>query len=189
MNFDLRDYIIVLENIIPHELCDEVIDEYKNDDYWINTTVRSDAANRELRRCDAIDISDNFIIEKNQEKRKNIDDKLFVVACDAIQKYNDKFGILKIQTAGDSGYTLLRYREGAFYSQHTDHFLQAPRTVSCSFTLNDNFEGGEFGFFNRELTYNPPKGSAIMFPSNFLYPHETMPVKRHVRYSIITWFI
>ena len=186
MTFDLRDYIVVLENIIPDELCDEIIDEYDNDNKWINAVTLT-GVNRDIRRCDAINMSDAFIIEQNQDKRKNIDDKLFVCAENAIRKYNDKFKEAKIE--GDSGYTLLRYQEGEFYSQHTDHFLQAPRIVSCSFTLNDNFEGGEFGFFNRELTYNPPKGSAIMFPSNFLYPHEIMPVKRRVRYSIITWFI
>jgi predicted 2-oxoglutarate/Fe(II)-dependent dioxygenase YbiX len=186
MSFDLRDYIVVFENIVPDELCDEVLKEYGNDKNWVNTIVDS-GTKRDIRRCDAIHISDSFIIEQNQEKRKSIDNKLFECAASAIKQYNEKFKHAKIQ--GDSGYTLLRYQEGEFYKEHTDHFLQAPRIVSCSFTLNDGFEGGEFGFFNRELVYKPPKGSALMFPSNFLYPHEVMPVTRRVRYSIITWFI
>jgi predicted 2-oxoglutarate/Fe(II)-dependent dioxygenase YbiX len=186
VSFDLCDYIVVFENIVPDELCAEVLDEYSNDKNWVNTTV-SGGANRDIRRCDAINMSEAFIIEQNQEKRKGIDEKLFVCASDAIKKYNEKFKHANIQ--GDSGYTLLRYQEGEFYSEHTDHYLQQPRIVSCSFTLNNDFEGGEFGFFDRKLVYKPPKGSALMFPSNFLYPHEVMPVTRHVRYSIITWFI
>lgn len=186
MSFDLRDYIVVFENIVPDELCDEVLGEYGDDKNWTNTATGG-GLNRQIRRCDAINMSDAFIVGQNQEKRKSIDDKLFVCAGNAIKKYNDKFNNAHIQ--GDSGYTLLRYQEGEFYSEHTDHFLQAPRIVSCSFTLNDNFEGGEFGFFNCELVYKPPKGSALMFPSNFMYPHEVMPVTRYVRYSIITWFI
>lgn len=186
MSFNLRDYIVIFENIVPNELCDEILEEYDSDKHWVNTTT-SGGLQRNIRRCDAINISDSFIIEQNQEKRKNIDNKLFTCAGKAIKKYNEKFKHAKIQ--GDSGYTLLRYQEGEFYSEHTDHFLQAPRIVSCSFTLNDDFEGGEFSFFNRELKYYPPKGSALMFPSNFLYPHEVIPVKRRVRYSIITWFI
>jgi predicted 2-oxoglutarate/Fe(II)-dependent dioxygenase YbiX len=55
--------------------------------------------------------------------------------------------------------------------------------------LNDDFEGGEFVFFNKELKYKLEKGDAIMFPSNFMYPHEVMPVTQGTRYSIITWFI
>jgi predicted 2-oxoglutarate/Fe(II)-dependent dioxygenase YbiX len=186
MSFDLRNYIVVFENIIPNELCDEVLAEYNEDKNWTNTRT-GDGLSRAIRRCDAINMSDSFIIDQNQEKRKIIDEKLFVCAGEAIKKYNEKFNHARIQ--GDSGYTLLRYQEGEFYKEHTDHFLQAPRVVSCSFTLNEGFEGGEFGFFNRELKYSLPKGSALMFPSNFLYPHEIMPVTRYVRYSIITWFI
>lgn len=186
MTFDLRDYIVVFENIISNELCNEIIEEYNNDKFWINTTTGG-GLNRSIRRCDAINMSDPNMIQKNQEKRKNIDDKLFGCAADAIKKYNEKFNKANIQ--GDSGYTLLRYQEGEFYTEHTDHFLNSPRIVSCSFTLNDGFEGGEFGFFNRKIIYKPPKGSALMFPSNFLYPHEIMPVVRRVRYSVITWFI
>jgi predicted 2-oxoglutarate/Fe(II)-dependent dioxygenase YbiX len=55
--------------------------------------------------------------------------------------------------------------------------------------LNDNFEGGEFSFFDEDLRYKIPKGAALMFPSNFMYPHQIMPVTKGVRYSIITWFI
>jgi len=186
MTFDLRDYIIVFENIVPGELWDEVLKEYENDKNWKNTTTGSGLI-RDIRRCDAINMSEDFIIQQNQEKRKSIDDKLFVCAGEAIKKYNEKFKYAKIQ--GDSGYTLLRYRESEFYSEHTDHALQAPRIVSCSFTLNDNFEGGEWGFFNREMVIKAPKGAAVMFPSNFMYPHEILPVTKGTRYSVITWFI
>ena len=112
---------------------------------------------------------------------------MFNCAAIAIKKYSEKFVEAKIQ--GDSGYCLLRYQEGEFYKEHTDHFLQSPRSVSCSFALNDDYGGGEWGFFNREIVLKVPKGSAVMFPSNFMYPHEIMPVTRGVRYSIITWFI
>jgi hypothetical protein len=186
MSFDLRDYIVVFDNIVSDELCDEVLAEYGNDKNWTNTSTGG-GIKRDVRKCDAINITDSFVIQQNQEKRKEIDTKLFLCAGNAINKYNEKFKHAYIQ--GDSGYTLLRYQEGEFYSEHTDHFLQQPRIVSCSFTLNDDFEGGEFGFFNRELIYKPSKGSALMFPSNFLYPHEVMPVTRRVRYSIITWFV
>lgn len=186
MSFNLRDYIVVFENIVPSQLCDEVLEEYNNDKNWINTTTGG-GLNREIRRCDAVNMTDSFIINQNKEKRKNIDEQLFICAGNAIKKYNDKFKEAKIQ--GDSGYTILRYQEGEFYRQHTDHFLQAPRIVSCSFALNNGYEGGEFAFFDRELIYKPPKGSALMFPSNFMYPHEIMPITRGVRYSIITWFM
>jgi predicted 2-oxoglutarate/Fe(II)-dependent dioxygenase YbiX len=83
----------------------------------------------------------------------------------------------------DTGYQLLRYTEGQ------DSFVQQQRSVSCTINLNDDFEGGEFAFFDRELIFYPNKGSVLMFPSNFMYPHEVMPVKKGTRYSIITWYV
>ena len=53
---------------------------------------------------------------------------------------------------------------------------------------DDDFDGGEFSFFNQEKIINPLKGSAIMFPSNFMFPHEVLPVTKGIRYSMITWF-
>ena len=94
-----------------------------------------------------------------------------------------------VKVEQDSGYDLLKYEVGGFYIPHTDHFKNVPREISCSFMLNDDYEGGEFAFFDRELVYKLKKGSCIMFPSNFMYPHEIMPVTSGTRYSIITWFI
>ena len=132
-------------------------------------------------------ISFSHVIQKNSEVRHKLDNAIFDGASKCIQEYNVKFPHCKIEE--DSGYELLKYPKGCFYTEHTDSFKARPRAVSCSFILNDNFEGGEFAFFNRELKYTLKKGDALMFPSNFMYPHEVMPVTKGTRYSIITWFI
>ena len=31
------------------------------------------------------------------------------------------------------------------------------------------------------------KGDVLIFPSNFLFPHEVKPVKKGTRYSAISW--
>jgi predicted 2-oxoglutarate/Fe(II)-dependent dioxygenase YbiX len=93
------------------------------------------------------------------------------------------------QISIDTGYDLLKYNEGNFYVEHTDSYKQQQRSVSCSFQLNDEYEGGEFAFFGRQMMIRSGKGSAIIFPSNFMYPHEIMPVTKGTRYSIITWFV
>ena len=80
-------------------------------------------------------------------------------------------------------------KEGQFYTQHTDSFKKQQRSVSCSFILNDDYDGGEFAFFDREIIIKGGKGSIIMFPSNFMFPHEVMPVTSGTRYSIITWYV
>ena len=36
---------------------------------------------------------------------------------------------------------------------------------------------------------NKDKGSAVVFPSNFMFPHEVEKVTSGVRYSIMTWIL
>ena len=139
------------------------------------------------RNCTSIKISKNNIIEKNKEIRKNLDNEIFECAKKAIKQYNQKFNFSNITK--DVGYFLLKYERGGFYVQHVDSFTAFPRTISCSFILNDNFKGGEFSFFNNQYKFNLEKGSSIMFPSNFMYPHSILPVTEGTRYSIVTWFL
>jgi predicted 2-oxoglutarate/Fe(II)-dependent dioxygenase YbiX len=183
---ELKDYIFVVPNAVPLELCDAILTEYKNCNDWIAAITAAGKTDAE-RQCLTIGISFSSIIEKNKEVRQKIDQELFTCAAKAIQEYNKQFTHCRIQE--DSGYDLLKYEVGQFYAQHTDSFKNKPRAVSCSFVLNDDYEGGEFAFFDRELVYKLKKGDALMFPSNFMYPHEVMPVTNGTRYSIVTWFV
>lgn len=182
----LKDYILVVPNIIPFGICDAVLAEYKECNDWINASVKN-GENLNVRNCQTIGISFSSIMEKNKYVRQKIDQDLFNCAANAIKEYKKHFVHCNIEQ--DSGYDLLRYEVDNFYTTHTDSFKDRPRAVSCSFALNDDYEGGEFAFFDRELVYRLKKGSCIMFPSNFMYPHEIMPVTNGTRYSIVTWFV
>lgn len=184
----VTDYIQVFENIVPSELCDAILTEFLNEEEWVKTTVGTNGDIRnDIRSAETIMISYPHVLEKNIEVRKQLDLDMFKAAGTAIAKYNEKFPLAKIEE--DSGYQLLKYKEGQFYTEHTDSFKARPRAVSCSFALNDDYEGGEWAFFNREKVIKVPKGAAVLFPSNFMYPHEIMPVTKGTRYSIVTWFI
>ena len=187
LHSNLSEYIVVIKNALTNPLCDAVLEEFKNSNEWQDTVVGSGTVQKNIRNCETIVISYPHVIEKNKKIRFKLDKYIFASASKCIQKYNTKFPHCQIEE--DSGYELLKYPEGCFYTEHTDSFKARPRAVSCSFILNDDFEGGEFAFFNRELKYKLGKGDAIMFPSNFMYPHEVMPVTQGTRYSIITWFI
>jgi predicted 2-oxoglutarate/Fe(II)-dependent dioxygenase YbiX len=183
----IDDYIVVIEGAITHALCDAILSEFSAEEEWVETVVSNGRVRSDIRSAETIGVSFPQIIEKNPKVRQKLDKYLFASAGNALKKYNEKFPLARIQE--DSGYELLRYKEGQFYTEHTDSFKDRPRAVSCSFALNDDYEGGEWAFFNREKIIKIPKGAAIMFPSNFMYPHEIMPVTKGVRYSIITWFI
>jgi predicted 2-oxoglutarate/Fe(II)-dependent dioxygenase YbiX len=184
---NLKDYIYIVKNALSGEACDEILNEFINSDEWQDTVVGSGVVEKNIRNCQTIVISFPHVIQKNKDIRHKLDNAIFDGASKCIKEYNTRFPHCKIEE--DSGYELLKYSEGCFYIEHTDSFKARPRAVSCSFILNDDFEGGEFAFFNKELKYKLKKGDALMFPSNFMYPHEVMPVTKGTRYSIITWFI
>jgi predicted 2-oxoglutarate/Fe(II)-dependent dioxygenase YbiX len=183
---NINDYIVVFENIVPLDLCDSLLQEYANSSEWVDTSTKG-GVRKDIRSATTILMSTDQVIAINENVRRSLDKEVYTSAGLAIQKYNEKFNQAHIEE--DSGYELLRYETGQFYTQHTDSFKAAPRAVSCSFGLNDDYEGGEFAFFKREIKIKVPKGAAVMFPSNFMYPHEILPVTKGIRYSIVTWFI
>jgi predicted 2-oxoglutarate/Fe(II)-dependent dioxygenase YbiX len=69
------------------------------------------------------------------------------------------------------------------------------RHLSIIVNLNEDYEGGDFVFFNpfnkEEIIHSVSlkKGNVLMFPSNFLYPHSVKPITKGTRYSIVSWAI
>jgi len=85
-----------------------------------------------------------------------------------------------------SGYWLCKYPEGGFLSYHSDSDGDAA-SLTLSFNINDNYEGGEICFW-RNTYMNTCANTMHVYPSNLLYPHEVKPVKKGIRYSVISWF-
>jgi len=53
--------------------------------------------------------------------------------------------------------------------------------------LNNDYDGGEFQVSNS--LFSPSKGSSIIFPSNFMYPHSVDKITKGTRWSIVTWLM
>jgi predicted 2-oxoglutarate/Fe(II)-dependent dioxygenase YbiX len=51
--------------------------------------------------------------------------------------------------------------------------------------LNDNFKGGEFEICNQKLLLK--QGDVLIFPSNFMYPHQVKTITKGIRYSFVSW--
>jgi hypothetical protein len=62
------------------------------------------------------------------------------------------------------------------------------RNASIIFTLNDNYQGGEFKFTYHDIKVKLKKGSVIIFPPFWTHPHETEELLNNTyRYTINTW--
>jgi predicted 2-oxoglutarate/Fe(II)-dependent dioxygenase YbiX len=177
----IESYIMVINNAVPAELCDQILAAYK-DGAWEKPKMLYGDSND--RKCDVMGMSGKHIA--NSPEKQKLDHDVFQCAGKVLNAYQEKHGSCYVKD--DSGYDLLRYKTGDYILNHVDNASGGQRMLSCSFLLNDEFEGGEFAFFDKEIKYNLIKGDAILFPSNFMYPHEVMPILSGTRYSIITWF-
>ena len=183
----LENYIHVENDAISTEFCDEIIREYERSDDWVPGTI-NDYHVTDYRKCEAVYLSSDDVIEKKYEIRKNIDDKIFTIVNKSLEKYMRKYNALGyINVEGDSGYILLRYKTGDYVHEHVDTSAAQHRTLSCSIILNDDYDGGEITFFDDKVRPFLKKGDMLIFPSGFTYPHQVLPVTSGTRYAVITW--
>ena len=176
---DLTHYIKVYKNIIPLDLRNEIL----NDTHLHKTLERAKAGIRDvetpLRNCYSTLIRHSHY---ESEIHKAVG-KVLNNYCIDIKHFMT--GI----TTEDTGYVLLLYKgkEKGEYKEHTDHADLYPRVLSISLILNDNYDGGNFSFFNGQYTVKKEAGSVVAFPSNFCFPHAITPISNGDRYAIITW--
>jgi len=95
-------------------------------------------------------------------------------------------------------FTILRYQSGQYYKRHVDNLLLASRyaeiahgvptrDVSVIGYLNEDCQGGETYFDRQDLKVQPQKGSVLLFPAYYTYPHQSLPVLEGKKYSFTTW--
>ena len=184
---NLEHFIHIEKNAIPDDFCKQIIEEYDDPDDWKPGTINDYEVN-EYRKCEVVYLSQDETLERNLKTRKKIDERLFNIITNHLKKYLKKYDSLGyVQIKEDTGYMLLRYKTGDYVKKHVDTSSDQHRTLSCSLILNDDYEGGEISFFDGEIKPHLKKGDLIIFPSSFTYPHQVLPIKKGIRYSIITW--
>jgi hypothetical protein len=112
---------------------------------------------------------------------------LNIDAC--VHEYRKKYSL---RLTSDEGYRVLKYSNGAEYLEHVDWHEENNRQLSLVGWFNDDFDGGELYFKNFDISVKPEKGGCVLFPSNYLFAHNAMPVgeinKKDIKYSFVTWF-
>ena len=179
---DIEKYVMEYSNIVPKDLSDEVMSarlDFQTSTYS-NKTGKVDNSDERVNM-------DEFWIRNTHELYEPLK-KCFV---NAINMYMTDHPYFSVQHLTD--FRINKYSEGGFMSKHYDsihhshgqHYGYPHATVLLY--LNEDYEGGEF--IISDIEYNPKQGSAIIFPSNFMFPHEVKTIKKGTRYSIVTWLM
>ena len=172
----LTDFVHRYDNIIEKEICEEIINQK---DLKFNGATTGGGKLTQHRNC---------LVKPLEKKFDNIIHGIVSKTVQLYMKNHEHFGP-GIGSIEDTGYQHLLYlgSHKGEYKEHIDHVDLFPRILSISILLNDNYEGGDFSFFNHQHIVKKKQGSAVVFPSNFCFPHAVLPVTQGDRHSIITW--
>jgi hypothetical protein len=89
------------------------------------------------------------------------------------------------------GIQILQYEKSQEYKFHHDAAthekqIEYHRKISVIVYLNDGFKGGGTSFLHK--TYKPQPGHALIFPSNWCYPHAGQVVEEGRKRVAVTWY-
>ena len=184
---NLQDYVKRYDNFIGNEIIDGVLKEiqtasWREHQFYQPTTGRMISYEHEL----AVGWSEGFYAQK-------LNERLWF----ALEQYILKdFKDFEAWFSAWSGYSYVRFNKYDPTTQmklHCDHIhsmfdgeRKGIPVLTVLGSLNDDYEGGEFMMFGDQQV-EMPAGSVLVFPSNFMYPHEVKPVKSGVRYSYVSW--
>ena len=192
MNKNIEHYVFHKENFLNEKYCENCINELNKCDWkkhkWYSSASDSTqglAGDNELEVCD-----ENMFSWEMGKINEFIIQDLHSTIFEYIESF--KFDWFD----GWKGYSVIRfnrYSSGQTMLNHCDHIhdmfdgeRKGIPTLSIIGILNDDYEGGEFIMFE-DKKIDTKKGDLIIFPSNFLYPHEITPVTKGVRYSYVSW--
>lgn len=188
MDKDLRSYVKVYDNWLDADKCKQTISEMNNINWQQHTFYNSTDGSGETK-------SGNRELDVSFEG-DNISTQPYVMQriWDAYRKYTNELEFSWFSSwQGYSSVRFNRYNEDRLMALHCDHIhslfegqKKGIPTMTFLAVLNDDYEGGEFIMWgDEEIKFKT--GTAVVFPSLFLFPHGVQPVTKGTRYSCVSW--
>ena len=183
-NQQISDYIFFYPDVMDAKTCNWIINRYETTAKWQQSTFYNGAENTGTSQV----AMDEYWIRSQEPYYKNIKESFEYCVNDYTSVHD------KIKSTDFTDFRINRYGKGGFMKQHIDGIHHShgqkqgyPHLTSLLF-LNDDYEGGEFVLCGDKYI-EKIQGSAIVFPSNFMYPHEVKEVTEGKRFSIMTWIL
>ena len=183
----IEDYIYV-KNYIPTEVCEALIDECNKKEWRKHTWNNYASGTSSSEPTKELDV-----MSCTQEQQNKITPYL----VKALDDYQTKHTWPGDKTRGPwltkfSPIRFNKYEVGTMMRIHYDHIhsifdgkMKGVPLVSIVANLNENYEGSEFYCRGKEIKLKT--GDILLFPSNFMYPHEVKEATKGTRYSFVSW--
>ena len=197
MNRNIEHYFFHKKNFLEKSFCENAINEL-NKNEWEKHEWTTNAG--EITRPSGDNEPDRIIVDSlnNADMFSPDVGKINNLIVDKLQStILEYINSLKFDWfdswAGYSAMKFIRYSQGQTMQNHCDHIhslfdgeRKGVPILAIIGLLNDDYEGGELIMFE-DKKIDTKAGDIVIFPSNFLYPHQVTPVLKGVRHSYISW--
>lgn len=168
------NFVLKVDNVLSYSICDELINLFEESDH----TERVDSGG--YPNWTNLFISDHY--PKEEKKLEEI----YMEVARKYQEWVGEYGLyFNTHNFDFEGSNIKKYVGGSsdVYKRHADVSSLDPsdRFLAMLFYLNDEFEGGETIFYP-ECVIKPKKGSVVVFPPYWMFPHEGTPVLKGEKY-------
>ena len=173
------------ENVLPDELCDDII-SYTIESKKLSPSTYSTHDSTSPKSSQRVFMDDVWFRDGEDKYYEEMKEHTLNV----LSNYQK---IHKVVCKRYTDFRINRYSSGGFMSEHIDNIHHSHGQqygyphLSVLLFLNEDYKGGEFMVADNE--YKTSKGSAIIFPSNFMFPHKVNNIEYGTRWSVISWLM
>jgi predicted 2-oxoglutarate/Fe(II)-dependent dioxygenase YbiX len=186
---NVRDYVKIYHNVFSKDFCEQTIESLKPAQWHMHQFVT--AKDELIYKGQDFMHTTSPIIEQ-EVITKALWNLINQYVNFEFSQFYEKF----MWFDGWRGYTIVkfhRYDVNTDMKLHCDHIhdifdgnRKGVPILTIVGLLNDDFEGGDFMLWEKEKI-DLKQGSVLIFPSNFMYPHQVTSVLRGSRYSFVSW--
>ena len=183
----LSDYCVYIEDHMPKNICNDVVNLFES----------ADTADIERRTT-----PNNIprLSQLNFTKKSYLNEELFKVVCNYLLSAVDhyKHNIKSFYAFAPRNLYFEHFRIKRYISEDEDQFdthvdvtnvLDECRYLSFMWYLNDVIEGGETEFTELDFKIQPKAGALIMFPPIWMFPHKGHLLNSGKKYLLSTYLL
>jgi hypothetical protein len=176
-----------INHLVPKDICKYFINFYEENAQYASSeqSYKYKSKQIELDNFSSINLTQLYHQDKKFRKPLDLAKKYIALMITNYSFYIQKkicptFDISHISNSFNV--RILKYEKGQCIKDHSD--VGGSIRASCTLNLNEDYEGGEFRFFNGQEKISFKTGDGILFPAEPIWIHGTEPITKGIRYSI-----
>lgn len=187
----MKRFIQVYPEVFKYS--DELIELLEDAHQWTPATISTNEGTKsdEARLCDIVTLSRiqyNSAELKSKIRLKQLNGIIESTFTSCLKQYIAPFTSY-LEVTRSEPFSVLRYQKGHLYKPHSDGDTAGfNRRLSGLIYLNNNYMGGELNFPGLDFCIRPERNMLVLFPSNFCFVHESLPILSGTKYAVVSWF-